>query len=142
MGLVTTAPAPMVAYSPMEVWLRIDDYKLETMEPFLDSFVLRLNLRLKTKLLPSKRPEHPSSHAIGQQELDDQPMDIVNRKTALATPKRSPSNHPHITNAILKLRIGVPGVCQDLPFHPFVIDSKCIKLGAALPTLIAVEIDG
>ena len=80
MGLVTTAPAPMVAYSPMEVWLRIDDYELETMEPSLDSFVLRVNLRLKTKLLPSKRPEHPSSHAIGQQELDDQPLDIVNRK--------------------------------------------------------------
>lgn len=47
MGLVTTTPAPMVAYSPMEVWLRIDDYKLETMEPSLDSFVLRVNLRLK-----------------------------------------------------------------------------------------------
>jgi len=34
-------------------------------------------------LLPSKRPEHPSSHAVGQQELDDQPPDIVNRKLRL-----------------------------------------------------------
>ena len=67
---------------------------------------------------------------------------MLSPQTALATPERSPSNHPHITNTILKLRIGVPCVCQDLPFHPFVIDSKCIKLGAALPTLIAVEIDG
>lgn len=126
----------------MEVWLRIDDYKLETMEPFLDSFVLRVNFRLQKQSYFLANVLTPPSHAVGQQELDDKPLDIVNRKTALATPERSPSYHPHITNAILKLRIGVPCVCQDLPFHSFVIDSKCIKLGAALPTLIAVEIDG
>ena len=37
MGLATTAPAPMVAYSPMVVGGRIDDYELEIMEPSLDS---------------------------------------------------------------------------------------------------------
>lgn len=56
----------------------VDDWWLQELS--LDSFVLRLNLRLKTKLIPSKRPEHPPSHAVGQQELDDQPPDIVNRK--------------------------------------------------------------
>ena len=80
-GLATTAPAPMVAYSPMEVWLRIDDYKLETMKPSLDSLCFWGKFpATKAKLLPCKPPEHPSSHAIGQQELDDQPPDIVNRK--------------------------------------------------------------
>jgi hypothetical protein len=33
MGLATTAPAPMVAYSPMEVWLMIDDYKNRPLIP-------------------------------------------------------------------------------------------------------------
>jgi len=33
----------------MEVWLRIDDYKLESMKPCFDSFVLQVNLRLKKR---------------------------------------------------------------------------------------------